>query len=160
MISDHAPEGINITLPTQRTKRTWRLDPLLLADSGFVQFISEQIYINVMDGISASSLWETLQAFLKGQIIARNAYIKKINCKSIEDVSSKTKALDGLISASLTPDLIKKRVGLQTEVGLLTTTQAERLILMSCSRFYEEGDKPSKLLANRLRQRAVSHIIS
>lgn len=30
-------------LPTLRTKRTWQLDPLILADSDFVKFITEQI---------------------------------------------------------------------------------------------------------------------
>lgn len=35
----------------------------------------------------------------------------------------------------MTPNLIKKKVGLQNEVDLLTTTQAERLILTSQTRF-------------------------
>lgn len=70
------------------------------------------------------------------------------------------KVLDGFISGSLTPDLIKRRVGLQTEADHLTTTQRERLISRSRSRLYEEGDEPSKLLASQLCQKTASHIIS
>lgn len=164
IISDHAPVNIKVTLPTQRTKRTWQLDTLLLADSDFVNFITEQIdfflQVNRTDDSSASTLWETLKAYLKGQIISRSAHIRKMKYKNIEELSSEIKDLDGLISGSPTPDLIRRRVGLQTEIDLLTTTQAERFILTSRSRFYEEGDKPSKLLASQLRQKAVSRIIS
>ena len=59
--------------------------------------------------------------------------------KNIEKLSSEIKALDGLISGSPTPDLIQRRVGLQTKIDLLTSTQAETLIFKSRSRFYEEG---------------------
>lgn len=43
IIYDHAPGSIKETLPTQRTKLTWQLDTLLLADSDFVKFFTEQI---------------------------------------------------------------------------------------------------------------------
>ena len=103
---------------------------------------------------------KTLKEYLRGQIISFSAHIRKMKYKNIEELSSEIKTLDGLIAASPTPDLIRRRVGLQTEIDLLTTTQAERLILKSRSRFYEEGDKPSKLLASQLRQKAASRIIS
>lgn len=51
-------------------------------------------------------------------------------------------------------------MGLQTEADLLSTTEAERSIFKSHNRFYEEGDKPSKLLASQLRQKAAPHVIS
>lgn len=125
VISDHAPVSIKVTLPTLRTKRTWQLDPLLLADSDSVKFITEQIdfflQVNRTDGISASTLWETLKAYLRGQIISRSAYMRKKHYKKIEELSLEVKTLDGLISGSPTPDLIKRRVALQTEIDLLTT---------------------------------------
>ena len=164
IISDHAPVSIRVTLPTQRTERTWRLDTLLLADSDFVSFITEQIdfflQVNRNEGISASTLWETLNAYLRGQIISCSAYIRKMKHENIEKLSSEIKVLYGLISGSPTSDLIKRRVGLQTKIDLLTTTQTETLIFKSRSRFYEEGDKPSKLLASQLRHKAASRIIS
>lgn len=153
-----------MTLPTQRTKRTWQLDTLLLADEDFVKFITEEIdfflQVNRTDGISASTLWESLKAYLRGQIISRSACMRKMKYIKIDDLSSEIKTMDELISLSTTPDFIRRRVSIQTEIDLITTTQAEKLILKSRSRFYKEGDKPSKLLANQLRQKAASRNIS
>ena len=92
MSSDHAPVGMTIKLLSQRSRRSWRLDPLLLADSDFVEFVSEQIdfYLetNRTDDISASTLWEALKAYLRGQIISHNARTRKKHHNTIIDVSS------------------------------------------------------------------------
>lgn len=163
IISDHAPVSIKVTLPTQRIKRTWQLDTLLLADSDFVKFITDEIdfflQVNRTGDISASTLWEALKAYLRGQIISRSSYIRKKKYEKVDELSSEIKTLDSLISISSTPDLIKRRLSLQTEIDLLTSSQAEGLILKSRSRFYEEGDKAFKLLASQLRQKAASRNI-
>lgn len=95
IISDHAPVSINVTIPTQRTKRTWQLDTLLLADSDFVKFITDEIdfflQVNRTGDISASILWETLKAYLRGQIISRSSHIRKTKYKKIDDLSLEIK---------------------------------------------------------------------
>lgn len=48
---------------------------------------------------------------------------------------------------------------LQTELDLITTDEAERLLLHSCARYYEHGDKPSRLLAHQLCRQAASRLI-
>lgn len=55
----------------------------------------------------------------------------------------------------------KKKAGrlLLPDTDFLSTTEAERLMFKSRSRYYEEVDKPSKLLASQLCQKAASHII-
>uniref|UniRef100_A0A669BLX6 Uncharacterized protein n=1 Tax=Oreochromis niloticus TaxID=8128 RepID=A0A669BLX6_ORENI len=97
----------------------WQLDPLLLADSDFVKFITEQIdfflQVNSTDGISASTLWETLKAYLRGQFLSHSAYMKKY--RKIEELSLEPKTLDGLISGSPTPDLIKRRFTFHIDLG-------------------------------------------
>lgn len=151
MISDHAPIGMTIKLQSQRSRWPWRLGPFLLADSDFAEFISEQtdfyLETNQTDDISASTLWKALKVYLGGQIIAHNAHTRKIHHNDIMDMSSRIKTLDDLISTSPTPNLIKTRIALQTEADLLSTTEAERLIFKSRCLYYEEGDKPSKLLS-------------
>ena len=100
----------------------------------------DYLNINMTDDVSASTLWDTLKAYLRGLIIAHSTYTRKIHQNSVVDLSSRIKALDSLISSSATPDRIKARVSLQTEADLLTS-EAKRLIFKSRSRFYEEGDK-------------------
>lgn len=65
--------------------------------------------INVPDYILASTLWEMLKAYLRGEIVAHNMYTRKKYYRSTDELSSKIKALDSVISTSSTPDLIKKR---------------------------------------------------
>ena len=48
---------------------------------------------------------------------------------------------------------------LQTELDLITTTEAERLLLHSRSRYYEHGDSSGRLLAHQLRRQAASRLI-
>uniref|UniRef100_A0AAR2KU71 Reverse transcriptase domain-containing protein n=1 Tax=Pygocentrus nattereri TaxID=42514 RepID=A0AAR2KU71_PYGNA len=67
--------------------------------------------------------------------------------------------LDRLNALSPSPALFKNRVALQTEYDLITTTEAGRLILHARSNYYENGDKPSRLLGHQLRRRAASRII-
>lgn len=51
-------------------------------------------------------------------------------------------------------------MSLQTEYNLITSQHITKLLLLSRSKFFEQGDKSSKLLAHRLRQMSTSQLIS
>lgn len=75
VISDHAPVTVNIHFGGHAHSRTpWRFNTRLLSDDNFVGMISAQIdmflSINKTPDISASLLWETLKAYIRGQIIS------------------------------------------------------------------------------------------
>ena len=44
-------------------------------------------------------------------------------------------------------------------MDILTTSDAERLIVRSRATYYEHGDKPSKLLAHQLKRQTTSRLI-
>ena len=76
VISDHAPFSLDIQLSSQRRYSSpWRLNTLFLSDDTFYSFIESStddfimINQNAADAISSSLLWESLKAFLRGQII-------------------------------------------------------------------------------------------
>lgn len=81
MISDQAPVSMLLMLPTHKTNRIWRFNPLLLDDSDFAQFISTHIKfylkMNATDGMAFLTIWEALKSYLRGQIIAYSAYARK-----------------------------------------------------------------------------------
>lgn len=88
IVSDHAPVILELALPgCPIYSCVWKINVLLLSDSHFVQFISENIStfleISSTEGISASLLWEMLKAYLRGEIISHFAYIKKVRNKSL-----------------------------------------------------------------------------
>lgn len=68
--------------------------------------------------------------------------------------------IDRQYNRNPSPELLKRRLDLQTEFDLITTTDAERLLLRSRSSYYEHGDKASRLLAHQLRRQAASRTIS
>lgn len=79
--SDRAPLLMTLCIPTTHTSdRPWRFNTLLFSDSGFVKFISTEIteYLarNQTPGMSSSVIWESMKAYLRGQIISYSAQIK------------------------------------------------------------------------------------
>lgn len=84
---------------------------------------------------------------IQGQIISYSFYLS-INI---------TKLYQQLATCP-SPSLLK-RVELQTEFDLITTNDAERLLLRSRVTYYEHGDKASQLLAHQLRRQVASRMI-
>lgn len=75
IISDHAPLLMRLDMPTsQDNYRPWHLNNLWLSDACFVQFISSEISAfmeyNKTPGMSSSTIWESMKAHLRGQIIS------------------------------------------------------------------------------------------
>lgn len=88
--------------------------------------------INETDSISYSVLWETLKAYLRGQIISYSSNWTG----NIQIPSAK---------------LYKERADLQAKFNYLTTKQSEQLILNTNGLYYEYGDKSSQLMAHQLK---------
>lgn len=110
------------------TAPPWRLNPVLLSDETFCKKIkSIQFFLdtNKTDSVSNLVLWETLKAFIRGEIISYSSYVRKSSQNKLEELANSISSLDSRISLSPTPELIKKRVDFLTGYNLLSTNQAE-----------------------------------
>lgn len=76
-----------------------------------------------------------------------------------EELEKSIAELDTSLSVTNTPDLYKERLRLKTELDLLLSTEAERLLLRSHGSLYEHGDKAGRLLAHQLKARQASNQI-
>lgn len=164
IISDHAPLSMDIQFKASPLfSSPWRFNPILLDDNTFVEFISVSInHIIATNQPSCSShslLRETLNAYLRGQIISFLANANKIRKIKIEELTSNILNIDRQYAANPSPALHKRRLELQTEFDLISTNEAEHLLLRSRCIYYEHGDKASRLLAHQSRRQAASHII-
>ncbi|KAF7695176.1 hypothetical protein HF521_006899, partial [Silurus meridionalis] len=105
------------------------MNVLLLSDNHFVQFLSEKIStfleINSTEGISTSLLWETLKAYLRGEIISRSTHIKRLRNKRLLELSEQIGILDQDYASHPTLSLYNEGVFLQSEFNLLSTAQAK-----------------------------------
>lgn len=74
--------------------------------------------------MSYISMWEALEAYLRGQIISYAAHQKKKEHNSrLADLSQKIQALDVRYAASPNPNLYKDRLLLQAEYNELSIKQ-------------------------------------
>ena len=133
VISDHAPLVMTLRIPTFHTNyRPWRLNSLLLSDEDFVKFISAEITFflerNQTPGMSSSLVWESMKAYLRGQIISYSAQLRKRHNAKLEQLTSDILNLDATLALSPSNDLLKRRILLQTEFNLLSTRHIENLI--------------------------------
>lgn len=164
VISDHAPLVLKLKFP-QLPPRSyqWRLNSLLLSDKTFIQMMSTEIplflEINTTPGMSYSTIWESLKAYLRGKSIAYGASVNKARTQRLCDISNLMATLDGRYATDPSPDLYKQRLLLQSEYDNLSTVHAERLLQQARYRIYEQGDKTSKLLAHQIRKSEAARII-
>lgn len=104
-ISDHGAVSFQMALPNYlRPLRNWRLNPLLLADDQFTNFVSSQIDFfldtNASPEISHSILWGTLKVYLRGQIIEYSSRAKKARDSKLNVI---LRAIDSQYSTSPSP---------------------------------------------------------
>lgn len=149
--------------PNQHSVYSWRLNPLLLSNEGFIQYISKQIDMflktNITTDVIHSTIWERLKAFLQGHIISYCSFTNKQKQKRLTELTDLIMKLDHQHSATPSPDLYKQRLYLQTEFNLLSTKQSEQLLLTSRRSRYEHGEKASRILDHQLCKSESTHII-
>lgn len=66
--------------------------------------------INKTPDISASVLWETLKAYIRGQIISYVSHEKKQKKDKLIELTNRIAQLDCLYAASPTPDVYRERL--------------------------------------------------
>jgi len=109
--------------------------------------------------MSSLMVWESLKAYLRGQVISYCAMRKKASTERLKQLADDILKLDTIYSQLPSDDILKQRLILKMEFDLLSTRQAEYLILKSRHSSYEQGEKAGKILAHQLRQRAANQYI-
>lgn len=89
IISDHSPINIDLKL-CSRQAYSWRFNPYLLEDQAFKTHITTHIslFIETNDNgeVNDATLWETLKAYIRGQIISYEATLKKTKRGRLEEI--------------------------------------------------------------------------
>lgn len=165
VISDHAPHMLDISfLPPFKSRPQWKFDVRLLARTDFCEFLSKNIDFfietNKTESVSASLLWETFKAFIRGRIISFSAHLAKIRKSRQQELIHSILEVDSQYSRDPKPDLKVKRLKLQTEFDLLSTNKAEYLLKRTKATYYEHGDRAGRLLASQLKHQSASRFIT
>uniref|UniRef100_A0A8C4S0K8 Reverse transcriptase domain-containing protein n=1 Tax=Erpetoichthys calabaricus TaxID=27687 RepID=A0A8C4S0K8_ERPCA len=129
VISDHAPLVLELkSISPSHSPRRWCLNPLLLADENCTEFISKQISFflqtNTPTEVSAGTLWETLKAFLRGQIISYLSHRNKLETKKVSELRSEITRIDE--EQPLAQQIHKQEVC--NAIPVITNTNGEEII--------------------------------
>lgn len=165
VVSDHAPLLMSLLLPgVPRPSRRWRFNSTLLADDDFVKYIQQEVTFflatNNTPQVSGLMVWDALKAYLRGQIISFTARKKAQSERERLKLTAGIADIDRQYALQPTPELYNRRVELKAKFDILTTHQAQSLLLKSKSTFYEHGEKTGKLLADQLKARRTKQIIT
>lgn len=109
--------------------------------------------------MSTLTIWKTLKAYIRGQIISFCAQKNKMQHVKLKKLSEDILKIDTMIAGTPSQDLLKQRILLQTEFNLLSIKHTVNLINKTCHKTYEHGEKIGRILAQQLRQKTASQCI-
>uniref|UniRef100_A0A3Q3NRE5 exodeoxyribonuclease III n=1 Tax=Labrus bergylta TaxID=56723 RepID=A0A3Q3NRE5_9LABR len=164
ILSDHSLVSIELLPPYyDPLSRHWRLNSSLLSDPEFVTYLEKQwelfISTNESPDVSASTLWETGKAFLRGGIISYTAAKRKNALAKQLELEQQIKTLDRVFKTSSSVSVFKKLEAARSALDQLLTQKAESAIFFAKHRLFESGNKPGRLLASLAKGRAGSCVI-
>lgn len=164
MLSDHSPVQLQLKLGYKYTTKTWRFDNSLLSNEQGLEEIRNQIifYLSFNDTLDTkrSTLWETLKAYIRGQVISWKSLISKQHKEKENNLKLKLQEIDRQHSAMPSAALHRKKLSVQTELELTYTMETVKLLTKTRHKYYEQGEKISRVLAQQIKKQAASRIIT
>lgn len=163
-LSDHSLVSIELLPPYYNPlSRHWRLNPSLLSDPTFLTYLESQweLFISTNDSpeVSASTLWETGKAYLRGAIISYMAAKRKNTLAKQLELEQQIMTLDREFKATSSMSVFKKLEAARSALNQLLTQKAESAIFFAKHRLFEFGNKPGRLLARLAKGQTGSRVI-
>ena len=155
-LSDHAPIILKIDLSMYSSFRYWRLNVSLLNNTETVEDLRQQLkeYFETNDNgeVNPSILWEGAKAVIRGKIIQISSQLKRRRLEEQLSLENKIKLLeiqDKNNRSSITTTELKEA---RKSLDKLLLYKAEGALRFSRQRYFEMGNRASRLLAFQLRK--------
>lgn len=158
VISDHAAVSMEICLGkfTQHSPR-WRFQTHWLQDPTFLKLIEAGIdnyfQLNTVE-TSASVRWEAFKAYIRGEMIKHTSSKTKQNNEKIQTLEKQIKTLQLELYESNNMDKQLELATMRAEYNKLTIDRVAKNLLWTKQTYYDQGEKPGKLLAWRVKKNA------
>lgn len=162
-LSDHAPLTLSWDICLRPTTKQWRLNASLLNDREFVTFVNAELryYLdtNTSPDISPLTLWDCAKAYLRGRIISFASAKKKRKEAERRALEDRIGHLEQQHKKAPTSDLLRVLDRARRELNSLLTEKVEGNLRFINQKYYENGNRASRLLALRLRKQQSSNIV-
>lgn len=133
-------------------------NPSAFFQSNFVNTINSHISLFISTNVdlalavAVATIWETRNAYLRGQEISYSAYQRRIAVEKGTYLYSATSAQQTKCIDSHDVDPFKELLINKAEFHILASNEATKSLLKTRHNYYEFGDKPNRLLNHQIRQ--------
>ncbi len=162
-VSDHGPVILSLRLSQENPTKHWRLNVSLLNNLEIVQNIKDELenFLEHNDNgeVSVSTLWDTAKAVLRGKIIALSSKLKKEREKIQFELEESIKNLEQQHKRTKDDSILKALNQNKQKLNELLTHKAEGALRFSNQKYYEPGNRASRLLAFQLRKAKASRVV-
>lgn len=166
VISDHAAVSITLTEPKLiRSRNKWRFQIKWMQDKSFLEFLGKQIDVyfelNTVE-TSAVTRWEAFKAFIRGQIISYTSRKTKERLMETKYLEERIQSLEesSLQGGRNNKEILKELLILRTQYNKITNDKAAANLQRLKQQFYDQGEKPGRLLAWRIKQQESERSIT
>ena len=156
LISDHGPCCL-IYVDKRLVKDPPRLslNKKWLLDENFIKYVGNEIDNYFKDNTNETTAgikWEAFKAFLRGHIISYTSSKTRESRQKRQQLESKIQTLQEQVFKNRAPVVEKELLILRAEYNQLSADRAASDMLRLNQTFYEQGEKPGKLLAWQIKQ--------
>lgn len=162
-LSDHAPVILHLDLGKENVFKYWRLNVSLLTNTTIVQELKQTLidYLEINDNgeVSPPTLWSVAKAVIKGKMIQISSRLKKQRLEEQTNLENKIKLLE-IEHKNLGANniLIKRKEA--KELDKILTYKAEGAPRFSRQKYYEMGNRASRLLGFQIRKAQADRMVN
>lgn len=162
-ISDHSPLYLTVDLYRNPRRTFWKLNSSILNSPVVKKGLGEEIQmyfeLNDTGEVDPPMLWDAFKAVIRGNIIARSAYLKRTRQERLDTLQSKLKLLQRKHKDNVDPNMEQEMNIVKNEIDGIYTQEIQKKLVYLKQKYWEVGGKASKLLAYRLRKKQADSTI-
>lgn len=163
-LSDHAPVILKLHLGTHSFFKYWRMNVSLLNNTEIVEelrkHLKEYFELNDNGEVSPTILWEGAKVVMRGKIIQISSKLKRLRLEEELALENKIKLLEeqhkSVSSSNVNTELKEARKAFDKLLSL----KAEGALRFTKQRYYENGNRASRLLAFQLRKAQANRTVA
>lgn len=104
-------------------------------------------------------MWDAAKAVIRGNIISYTSARKRATKKCMMGLMSELSKFGQLHKQHPSEDNFKKLHDIRNKLNILQTEQTKKLLSFTKQKYFEFGNKPSRLLAHQLKKEHAERII-
>lgn len=162
-ISDYSPVQMTLDLGLGSGMKYWRINVSLLTDVNIREEIGSAImeYFALNDNgmVSPTVLWDAGKATIRGKIISIGSKLKKDRLRKQVELETEIKRLENEHKRSGKQEVFNKLKENRAKLDEILTYKAEGALRFIDRKYYESGNKASRLLSFQLQKAQASRAV-